>query len=231
MKFLPCHTHEWVTPIGCLSREELVNFPYWCQFGKEALAANRKWSLFISSWTDGEWNELWPNDFTKEKCGEIYLVLGCPKQASRQLQSKWGAARPYLVSYKCIRLQSKTSTVLLKYIFCSVLCFLVLNDPTDGGSFFQIHREARLRFQSRDVISDIWSTFILAFFHLLIHSYTFLDQEPCAAMYCRPPCSILEISVCFLLWTRRRKRGSEHYSSSVLDLGNSYGSLVLASRS
>lgn len=37
------------------------------------------------------------NDFTEEKRGGIYLVLGSPSQVGRQLQPKQGAAQPQLV--------------------------------------------------------------------------------------------------------------------------------------
>lgn len=69
-----------------------------------------------------------------------------------------------------------------------VVCYtLVLNDATDGSTFFQVFREARLSFQSRGVFCVIQSTFILASFHLLTPSYTFMNQEACAAPCFRPP--------------------------------------------
>lgn len=125
-------------------------------------------------------------------------------------------------TYGIRHVQREQSSKLVKYIFCSVLYSFILNDLTGGGSFFQHFREARLRFQSRN-ISDVQSTFILAFFHLLTHTYAFLDQEPSAAPYCRPPSSL---QACFLLWVMKRKKDLKYHSYSVLDLNNSEVSLV-----
>lgn len=71
---------------------------------------------------------------------------------------------------------------LQKYVFHGVLYSFVLNDTMDGGTFFQDFREAQLRFQRRGIFSVIQSIFILASFHLLTPSFTFLDQEACAAL-------------------------------------------------
>lgn len=51
--------------------------------------------------------------------------------------------------------ERKPSYKLQKYVFCSVLYSFVLNDTTDGGTFFQAFREARRRFQNREVFSII----------------------------------------------------------------------------
>lgn len=129
------------------------------------------------------------------------MALGTPRQASRLLQPKQEAAHPQLchtnasggdIKKKCSmrHVEREASYKFQKYVFCSVLYPFVLNDTTDGGTFFQVFREARLRFQGRHIFSVIQSTFILASFHLLTHSYTFMDQEACVAPCCRPPCTL-----------------------------------------
>lgn len=93
------------------------------------------------------------------------MALGNPWQASRLLQPKQEAAHPQLChtnasggdlkKWSMRHAERKPSYKLQKYVFCSVLYSFVLNDTTDGGTFFQAFREARRRFQNREVFSII----------------------------------------------------------------------------
>lgn len=161
----------WEAGTGCLLEVPCMDKPMDRRCVKGAFTQSFYWGKFVGKFTwyfAVQHRLLGSYSQSRELHGHsLYHTNAC-----HNLNNKY--------SMRCAG--SETSFKLLKYVFCSVLYFFVLNDPTDGCTFFQVFREDRLQFQSRDVFfSDIQSTFILAFFHLLTQLYLLGLRNLCSS--------------------------------------------------
>lgn len=184
MKFLTCYTGKWSKP--WLSREELVDLfmPVWeggtgcllevpCmdksmdrRSAKGAFAQSFYWGKFVGRFT-----------WSFEVQGRL---LGSYSQ-SRELHghSLYNTNLNNKYSMRCAG--SESPFKLPKYVFCSVLHSFVLNDPTDGHTSSKSSGRIDFDFRAGIFFSDIQSTFILAFFHLLTQLYLLGPRNLCSS--------------------------------------------------
>lgn len=223
MKFLPCYSGEWGTYISSPQQWGIGFSSIHFSLGKRYWQFNRNYLYQLGC--EQKCVEIhWNNGLTEEKSGGIYLGLGNPRQASRHLQPKQETAHPQLChtnasggdinnKWSMRHIEIEPSYKLQKYVFHSVLYSFVLNDATDGGTFFQVFGEARLRFQSREVflLFSLHLFWLLSIFWLsVIPSWTKKPVQLHASHH-----HMLSELGAFCRWWRGRGAGRVTYSQSL----------------